>query len=92
MSLDISTLWLGHCTHDSDVASLNLASEEFGAAYLFDFFNICHLFIGHDNTDISIATIDLLQELTDVDTLTESQEGATALVDALVSVHWLGYC
>lgn len=35
--------------------------------------------------DISIAVIDLLQELTDVDTLNESEEGATALIDALVS-------
>ncbi|XP_072024265.1 beta-catenin-like protein 1 [Amphiura filiformis] len=40
--------------------------------------------IGHENTDISIAVIDLLQELTDVDTLTESEEGATALIDALL--------
>ena len=36
-------------------------------------------------SDISIAVIDLLQELTDVDTLNESEEGATALIDALVS-------
>lgn len=36
-------------------------------------------------TDISIAIIDLLQEMTDVDTLNESEEGATALIDALVS-------
>lgn len=34
--------------------------------------------------DISIAVIDLLQEMTDVDTLNESEEGATALIDALV--------
>ena len=34
--------------------------------------------------DISIATVDLMQELTDVDTLTESDEGATALIGALV--------
>lgn len=36
-------------------------------------------------TDISIAIIDLFQEMTDVDTLNESEEGATALIDALVS-------
>lgn len=36
-------------------------------------------------TDVSIAVIDLLQEMTDVDTLNESEEGATALIDALVS-------
>ena len=35
--------------------------------------------------DISIAVIDHLHELTDVDTLNESEEGATALIDALVS-------
>ncbi|KAK3606705.1 hypothetical protein CHS0354_013548 [Potamilus streckersoni] len=38
----------------------------------------------HENTDISIAVVDLIQELTDVDTLTESEEGATALIDALL--------
>lgn len=35
-------------------------------------------------TDISIAVVDLLQEMTDVDTLTESEEGANVLFDALV--------
>ena len=35
---------------------------------------------------ISIAVVDLIQELTDVDTLNESEEGATALVDSLVGV------
>jgi beta-catenin-like protein 1 len=39
----------------------------------------------HENTDISIAVISLLQELTDVDTLTESEQQATFLIDALVS-------
>ena len=34
--------------------------------------------------DISIATVDLMQELTDVDTLTENDEDATALIGALV--------
>lgn len=38
-------------------------------------------------TDISIAIIDLLQEMTDVDTLNESEEGATALIDSLVSLY-----
>ncbi|XP_070575194.1 beta-catenin-like protein 1 [Ptychodera flava] len=38
----------------------------------------------HDNTDISVATVDLLQEMTDVDTLNESEEGATALIDSLL--------
>lgn len=40
--------------------------------------------LSHENTDISIAIVDLLQEMTDVDTLNESQEGADTLVDALV--------
>jgi hypothetical protein len=38
----------------------------------------------HENTDISIAVISLVQELTDVDTLTESEQQATFLIDALV--------
>jgi beta-catenin-like protein 1 len=40
----------------------------------------------HENTDISIAVISLIQELTDVDTLTESEQQATFLIDALVSL------
>lgn len=36
--------------------------------------------------DIAIAVVDLMQELTDVDTLNESEENATALIDAMVSV------
>ncbi|KAL4235209.1 Beta-catenin-like protein 1 [Mactra antiquata] len=38
----------------------------------------------HENTDISIAAVDLMQELTDVDTLNESDEGAAALIGALI--------
>ena len=38
--------------------------------------------------DISIAAVDLLQEMTDVDTLVEGDEGANDFVDALV---WLFY-
>uniref|UniRef100_G1R371 Beta-catenin-like protein 1 n=1 Tax=Nomascus leucogenys TaxID=61853 RepID=G1R371_NOMLE len=52
--------------------------------------------LGHDNTDIlsdltSVGemtwwgtVVDLLQELTDIDTLHESEEGAEVLIDALV--------
>uniref|UniRef100_J3S884 Beta-catenin-like protein 1-like n=1 Tax=Crotalus adamanteus TaxID=8729 RepID=J3S884_CROAD len=40
--------------------------------------------LGHDNTDVAIAVVDLLQELTDIDTLHESEEGAEVLIDALV--------
>ncbi|KAB5546695.1 hypothetical protein PHYPO_G00074960 [Pangasianodon hypophthalmus] len=35
-------------------------------------------------THIAIAVVDLLQELTDVDTLNESEEGAEVLIDALL--------
>ncbi|XP_037035115.1 beta-catenin-like protein 1 [Bradysia coprophila] len=40
--------------------------------------------LAHQNTDISVAIIDLLQELSDVDILHESLEGADVLIDALV--------
>ena len=40
--------------------------------------------LNHENTDIVVAVIDLIQELTDVDTLHESEEGAEALIEALV--------
>merc|ERR1719391_405035 len=39
--------------------------------------------LSHDNTDIAVAAIDVIQELTDVDTLQESEEGAEALLQAL---------
>jgi len=41
--------------------------------------------LAHENTDIAIAVVNLLQELTDVDTMTESQEGSESLVDALMA-------
>ncbi|XP_050314453.1 beta-catenin-like protein 1 [Anthonomus grandis grandis] len=40
--------------------------------------------LAHDNTDIAVATIELMQELTDVDILNESEEGADALIEALL--------
>ncbi|XP_064640145.1 beta-catenin-like protein 1 [Lineus longissimus] len=40
--------------------------------------------LSHDNTDISIAVVDLLQELTDVDALTESDDAADILIDSLL--------
>ncbi|XP_026873877.1 beta-catenin-like protein 1 [Electrophorus electricus] len=49
--------------------------------------NAVHSLLGllsHDNTDIAIAVVDLLQELTDIDTLHESEEGAEVLIDALL--------
>lgn len=39
--------------------------------------------LAHQNTDISVAVIDLLQELTDVDILHESLEGAEVLINSL---------
>lgn len=39
--------------------------------------------LAHQNTDISVAVIDLLQELTDVDILHESLEGAEVLIESL---------
>uniref|UniRef100_A0A674EF01 Beta-catenin-like protein 1 n=1 Tax=Salmo trutta TaxID=8032 RepID=A0A674EF01_SALTR len=49
--------------------------------------NAVHSLLGllsHDNTDIAIAVVDLLQELTDIDTLHESEEGAEVLIDSLL--------
>uniref|UniRef100_A0A2R9B3K6 Beta-catenin-like protein 1 n=1 Tax=Pan paniscus TaxID=9597 RepID=A0A2R9B3K6_PANPA len=40
--------------------------------------------LGHNNTDVSIAGVDLSQELTDIDIFYESGEGAEVLIDALV--------
>ncbi|XP_028968634.1 beta-catenin-like protein 1 [Galendromus occidentalis] len=40
--------------------------------------------LGHENSDIANAAVDLLQEMTDVDTLHESEEGALALIDCLI--------
>ena len=41
--------------------------------------------LSHDNSDLSVAVIDLLQELTDVDALNENEEEAEKLVDALLA-------
>ncbi|GLG92811.1 Beta-catenin-like protein 1 [Gryllus bimaculatus] len=41
--------------------------------------------LAHENTDMAVAVVDLLQELTDVDVLHESQDGAEALMDALLA-------
>ncbi|CAB3988241.1 beta-catenin 1 [Paramuricea clavata] len=40
--------------------------------------------LSHENTDISIAVVELLVELTDVDVLNETEEGADVLLDALL--------
>merc|ERR1719510_281586 len=41
--------------------------------------------LSHENSDVSVAVVDLIQELTDIDTLNESEEGTSALIQALVS-------
>ncbi|XP_005931544.1 beta-catenin-like protein 1 [Maylandia zebra] len=49
--------------------------------------NAVHSLLGllsHENTDVAIAVVDLLQELTDIDTLHESEDGAEVLIDALL--------
>ena len=38
----------------------------------------------HDNSDVAIAVIDLLQEMTDVDTVNESEEEAEKLIESLL--------
>lgn len=40
--------------------------------------------LSHENTDIAVAVVNLLQELTDIDTLNESQEEAAILIDSLL--------
>uniref|UniRef100_A0A0R3RZL6 Beta-catenin-like protein 1 n=1 Tax=Elaeophora elaphi TaxID=1147741 RepID=A0A0R3RZL6_9BILA len=41
--------------------------------------------LAHENSDIVAAVINLLQELTDVDTLNEGESGAAKLIDVLVA-------
>lgn len=40
--------------------------------------------VAHDNTDVSLAAVGLLQELTDPETILESEETTLVLVDALL--------
>ncbi|XP_014668512.1 PREDICTED: beta-catenin-like protein 1 [Priapulus caudatus] len=46
--------------------------------------------LSHDNTDISVAVVSLLQELTDTETLTESEEDVEILIDALMKEQLVG--
>lgn len=41
--------------------------------------------LSHDNSDVSIAIIDLLQELTDEEAVTDNEEELEALVDTLLA-------
>lgn len=43
--------------------------------------------LSHENTDVSVTVINLIQELTDVDASEESIDGVKLLVDALVGVE-----
>jgi len=45
--------------------------------------------LSHDNTDIAVAVVDLLEEMTDVDTLNESSEGAETLLKSLLECRVL---
>ena len=52
--------------------------------------NTVHMLVGllnHDNSDVSIAVVDLIQELTEMDTLSASdgEEEAEKLMDILLS-------
>merc|ERR1719445_2234103 len=40
--------------------------------------------LSHDNTDIAVAAVEVLQEVTDVDTMNESDEGAEIMLQALM--------
>lgn len=40
--------------------------------------------LAHENSDISCAVVDLLQELTDSDTLTENEDSTLVFLDALL--------
>ena len=40
--------------------------------------------LSHDNSDIALAVVDLLQELTDVETVSEAGDEVEGLVDALL--------
>ena len=41
--------------------------------------------LSHENSDIALAVVDVLQEMTDVDTVNESEEEAETLIEALLS-------
>ena len=40
--------------------------------------------LSHDNSDVALAVVDLLQELTDVDTVNETDHEAERLVEGLL--------
>ena len=48
--------------------------------------------LSHDNSDIAIAVIDLMQEMTDVDTVNESEEEAEKLIEAMLEEQVIPVC
>ena len=47
--------------------------------------------LSHDNSDIALAVVDLLQELTDVDSVDESEVEAERLIEALLAEQVRGH-
>jgi len=46
--------------------------------------------LSHENADISCAVLDVLQELTDVDTVNEAEEATGVLIDNLIDLQSVG--
>ena len=49
--------------------------------------------LSHDNSDIALAVVDLLQELTDVESVNEAEQEVEGLVDSLLREQvggWVG--
>lgn len=46
--------------------------------------------LAHENADISCAVLDVLQELTDVDTINEAEESTGLLIDNLIDLQAIG--
>lgn len=63
---------------------LATAPEYYGVFVRLNSVATCLNLLNHENSDISIGIVDLLQELTDSDTLIESEDQADLLVDALL--------
>ena len=47
--------------------------------------------LSHDNSDIALAVVDLLQELTDVESVNEAEQEVEGLVDSLLREQ-VGVC
>ena len=82
-SLSISTQSSHFCSFSATRTQASYAnySFTFGLSCTTQRSNTLKMFFA----DISVAVVNLLQEMTDVDTLTESEDGADLLIGALVS-------